>query len=83
MKDIELADRINPGGIATWNGDLSSFKDRGGKIITFHGRRDSVSFSHYLLHPVRLRYLSDSTIWYFSAIVRPYIGYTFFQIEFR
>jgi hypothetical protein len=36
-------DTINPGGIATWNGDLSAFRDRGGKLVVWHGRRDPVS----------------------------------------
>ncbi|KAF8518084.1 tannase and feruloyl esterase [Gautieria morchelliformis] len=40
VADIEFADTINPGGISTWNGDLSAFQNRGGKIISYHGRRD-------------------------------------------
>jgi hypothetical protein len=44
-------DTINPGGIATWNGDLSAFRDRGGNLVVWHGRRDPVSFSLFaLLH---------------------------------
>ncbi|KAJ7237297.1 tannase and feruloyl esterase [Mycena haematopus] len=35
-------DEINPGGIATFDGDLSAFRDRGGKFLTYHGRIDSV-----------------------------------------
>jgi len=42
VKDIEFSDTINPGGIATWNGDLSPFRNRGGKILTYHGRRDQL-----------------------------------------
>ncbi|KAJ7027959.1 tannase and feruloyl esterase [Mycena alexandri] len=38
--ELELMDAINPGGIATWNGNLSAFRDRGGKFLTFHGRAD-------------------------------------------
>ncbi|KAG6825406.1 hypothetical protein H0H92_003792 [Tricholoma furcatifolium] len=40
--DITLADRINPGGISTFDGDLSQFMDRGGKFLTYHGRRDEL-----------------------------------------
>jgi len=40
--DIEYADTINPGGISTWNGDLSRFRSQGGKLLTYHGRRDFI-----------------------------------------
>ena len=42
VADIEFADTINPGGISTWNVDLSAFHDRGGKIVAYHGRGDEV-----------------------------------------
>jgi hypothetical protein len=42
MKDVELMNKVNPGGISTYNGDLSAFRKRGGKFLTFHGRRDPV-----------------------------------------
>ncbi|KAJ7857312.1 tannase and feruloyl esterase [Mycena olivaceomarginata] len=35
-----LMDEINPGGVAAFDGDLSGFRDRGGKFITYHGRKD-------------------------------------------
>ncbi|KAJ7695354.1 tannase and feruloyl esterase [Mycena rosella] len=35
-----LMDDINPGGIATFDGDFSAFRDRGGKFLTYHGRGD-------------------------------------------
>ncbi|KAJ7770430.1 tannase and feruloyl esterase [Mycena metata] len=38
--ELELMDAINPGGIATWNGNFSAFRDRGGKFLTYHGRSD-------------------------------------------
>jgi feruloyl esterase len=43
-------DEINPGGVAAFDGDLSGFRDRGGKFITYHGRKDpaSPSLSHGL-----------------------------------
>ncbi|KIJ49733.1 hypothetical protein M422DRAFT_74475 [Sphaerobolus stellatus SS14] len=40
--DIEFSDALNPGGIAIWDGDFSTFKSRGGKLITYHGRRDEL-----------------------------------------
>ncbi|KAJ7755290.1 tannase and feruloyl esterase [Mycena maculata] len=33
-------EEVNPGGIATFDGDLSAFRDRGGKFLTYHGRID-------------------------------------------
>ncbi|KAJ7637233.1 tannase and feruloyl esterase [Mycena polygramma] len=41
-KHLALMDRINPGGIATFDGDLSAFRDRGGKFLTYHGRVDTL-----------------------------------------
>ncbi|KAF7300107.1 Carboxylic ester hydrolase [Mycena kentingensis (nom. inval.)] len=38
--DVKLMDQVNAGGIRTFDGDLSSFRERGGKFITYHGRRD-------------------------------------------
>ncbi|KAJ6479361.1 tannase and feruloyl esterase [Mycena vulgaris] len=40
LKDIALFDKINPGGIATFDGDMSAFRNRGGKFLTYHGQRD-------------------------------------------
>ncbi|KAJ7469133.1 tannase and feruloyl esterase [Mycena latifolia] len=42
LQDIPLWDSINPGGIATFDGDLSAFRNRGGKFLTYHGRRDPI-----------------------------------------
>ncbi|KAF8518083.1 tannase and feruloyl esterase-domain-containing protein [Gautieria morchelliformis] len=42
VADVEAADAINPGGIATFNGNLSSFMNRGGKILSYHGRQDQL-----------------------------------------
>jgi len=33
---------VNPGGIATFDGDMSAFRDRGGKFLTYHGRADEI-----------------------------------------
>ncbi|KAJ6548064.1 tannase and feruloyl esterase [Mycena sp. CBHHK59/15] len=40
VKHGRLMEQLNPGGIATFNGDLSAFRDRGGKFLTYHGRVD-------------------------------------------
>ncbi|KAJ6526898.1 tannase and feruloyl esterase-domain-containing protein [Mycena vulgaris] len=40
VQDIALFDAINPGGVATFDGDMSAFRERGGKFIIYHGRRD-------------------------------------------
>ncbi|KAF8211988.1 tannase and feruloyl esterase [Mycena galopus ATCC 62051] len=37
-----LMDAINPGGIATFDGNMSAFRDRGGKFLTYHGRADVI-----------------------------------------
>ncbi|KAJ7166555.1 tannase and feruloyl esterase [Mycena crocata] len=40
LEDIAKIIEQNGGGIATSSGDLSAFRDRGGKFLTYHGRRD-------------------------------------------
>ncbi|KAF8189772.1 hypothetical protein K438DRAFT_1832074 [Mycena galopus ATCC 62051] len=35
-----LSEAVNAGGIATFDGDFSAFRDRGGKFLTYHGRAD-------------------------------------------
>ena len=47
LPDVAAVDAINPGGIASWDGDLTQFKDRGGKLLTYHGRRDQVCFPSF------------------------------------
>ncbi|KAH0581486.1 hypothetical protein H2248_011202 [Termitomyces sp. 'cryptogamus'] len=42
LDTIELGDRLDPGGIQTFNGNLSTFEARGGKFLTYHGRRDQL-----------------------------------------
>jgi feruloyl esterase len=39
---LAVMDQVNPGGIATFDGDLSAFRNRGGKFLTYHGRMDPV-----------------------------------------
>jgi feruloyl esterase len=45
--DLSLADTVyapakNPSNIETWNGDLSGFQNKGGKILHYHGLTDSI-----------------------------------------
>jgi feruloyl esterase len=42
LQAIHDADAVNPAGTQTWNPDLSAFAKRGGKVITYHGRQDSL-----------------------------------------
>ncbi|KAJ9618301.1 tannase protein [Taxawa tesnikishii (nom. ined.)] len=42
VQDAANAYRVNPGNIETWEGDLSAFKNKGGKILHYHGLADSV-----------------------------------------
>jgi len=49
VADLEYADTVDPVGISTWSNvvdGLSGFRNKGGKVITFHGTRDPVS------HPI-------------------------------
>ncbi|KAJ7151197.1 tannase and feruloyl esterase [Mycena filopes] len=40
LDELEQMDAINPGGIATFDGNFTTFRDRGGKFLTYHGRSD-------------------------------------------
>jgi feruloyl esterase len=42
VADIEYADTVDPGGISTWSGDLSGFRNHGGKLLAYHGSSDAV-----------------------------------------
>jgi len=45
VSDIEYADAVDPVGISTWSNavdGLGEFRDKGGKVLTFHGTRDPV-----------------------------------------
>ncbi|KAJ7616742.1 Tannase/feruloyl esterase [Mycena rosella] len=37
-----LLDNVNGGGISTFDGDYSAFRDRGGKLLAYHGRADPI-----------------------------------------
>ncbi|KAJ6590690.1 tannase and feruloyl esterase [Mycena vulgaris] len=38
----QLMDDVNRGGISTFDGDFSAFRDRGGKFLAYHGRMDAL-----------------------------------------
>ncbi|KAK5164210.1 tannase [Saxophila tyrrhenica] len=37
-----LANMKNPANIETWQGDISAFKNKGGKVLHYHGQADSI-----------------------------------------
>ena len=39
-RDTALAERLNPSNVRTWPSSLARFRDKGGKLITFHGQQD-------------------------------------------
>lgn len=45
-KDYTAAQVLNPYDISTWNGDLSATKDRGSKILHYHGQQDMIITSY-------------------------------------
>ena len=45
MADLVYADTVDPVGISTWTNSLqglAEFKNKGGKLLTYHGTRDPV-----------------------------------------
>jgi len=45
VSDLEYADTVDPVGISTWSNvvdGLVEFRDKGGKVFSFHGTRDPV-----------------------------------------
>lgn len=48
LADISRMQALDPGNISTFDGDLSAFRARGGKLITYHGRSDDVRLTAYL-----------------------------------
>ncbi|KAJ7661707.1 tannase and feruloyl esterase-domain-containing protein [Mycena rosella] len=61
-----LLDNVNGGGISTFDGDFSAFRDRGGKLLAYHGRADPVIASGV---PKRLYNLISRTL--FPGFVLP------------
>ena len=41
VADAAVAEALNPSNIRTWPDDLSTFRDLGGKIISYHGGQDN------------------------------------------
>ncbi|THU84512.1 tannase and feruloyl esterase [Dendrothele bispora CBS 962.96] len=41
-KDWALAEDLDPFNISTWKADLSAFRDRQGKLLTYHGQTDGL-----------------------------------------
>lgn len=41
---MDFSTSINPGGIQTSDTDLSAFYQKGGKLLTYHGGADQVSY---------------------------------------
>ena len=42
LADTVYAAQKNPSNIETWNGDLSAFQNKGGKILHYHGQADPI-----------------------------------------
>lgn len=45
VADIEYANKVDPLGISTWSNavdGLGKYREKGGKVLTFHGTRDPV-----------------------------------------
>ena len=40
--DYTTISNQNPFNVETWQGDLSAFRDRGGKLLTYHGLKDGI-----------------------------------------
>jgi feruloyl esterase len=55
-EDWAYAWNKNPGMTNTWQGDLSAFKNRGGKLLTYHGQADPIISS--TISPLYYDYVS-------------------------
>lgn len=42
LADMKYASKLNPSNAETWNGDLSAFRNRGSKVLHWHGVADQV-----------------------------------------
>ncbi|WAO87460.1 Carboxylic ester hydrolase [Fusarium falciforme] len=65
-EDYDLASALNPFNIETWQGDLSAFQKRGGKVLHYHGLVDGVITSdnspRYYEHVSRTMNLSSAEL---------------------
>ncbi|KPM44575.1 putative feruloyl esterase B-2 [Neonectria ditissima] len=57
VEDYALASKLNPGNIETFEGDLSAFRDKGGKLLHYHGQEDAII-------------TSENSPWYYSHVSR-------------
>ncbi|KAF5023525.1 hypothetical protein F66182_4392 [Fusarium sp. NRRL 66182] len=64
--DYDYAERLNPYDASTWKGDLSGFRDRGSKILHWHGLQDGLISSdnsqEYYDHVSRTMGLSNTEL---------------------
>ena len=76
VADTAMANAKDPYDIATWNGDISAFRKKGGKIIHYHGLEDPIISSEnskaYYRHAATTMNLNPSSLDEF---------YRFFQIS--
>lgn len=42
LADLHAAEKVNPGGVATFNPDLRPLKKTGTKLLSYHGTVDGV-----------------------------------------
>ncbi|KAK7045815.1 hypothetical protein VNI00_007224 [Paramarasmius palmivorus] len=61
LADYEYAIALNPFDIATWKGDISAFRDRNGKLLSYHGQIDGIitpknseAYYDHVLHTMSL-----------------------------
>lgn len=66
LQDVALASAQNPFNIATFEGDLSAYRDKGGKVLHYHGMQDQVITSdnsqRYYHHVAETMNLSPSDL---------------------
>ncbi|KAL4893591.1 tannase and feruloyl esterase-domain-containing protein [Aspergillus ambiguus] len=63
IHDAYVADALNPGHIRTWPSDLARFRNRGGRLILYHGQQDEkiTSFNSHRLYDHLARSMRLST----------------------
>ena len=69
-----VAERLNPADIRTWPDDLSEFRDRGGKVVAYHGGQDnqitSFNTERFYQHLARGMQASSSDLDHFFRFFR-------------